>query len=236
MSDCRLFELVADDGTSISPFVWRIKYALGAKKLNYETCGVGFTDIPQIDEGRFTTVPVLQVGERYVGDSWAIADYVDSVSSDGARLFSSPAERTMARFFDEWLGSSVRPLLFRICVKDIHDRLQPRDQEYFRTSREQRLGQTLEAAAAAREKLVPVLRATLEPLRSPLDKQPFLGGATPNYADFIGLGTFIWAGSVATLGLLAEDDPLLEWVSRGLNVLEGTGRTVRLSGLDLRHG
>lgn len=46
MGDRRLFELVVDDGTSISPFVWPIKYALGAKKLNYETCGVGFADIP----------------------------------------------------------------------------------------------------------------------------------------------------------------------------------------------
>src|SRR5437868_1492896 len=129
MGDRQLFELVADDGTSISPFVWRIKYALGAKKLDYETCGVAFADIPHIDEGRFTTVPVLQDGELYVGDSWAIADYLDSVSSDPIRLFSSPAERTMVQFFDEWLGSSVRPLLFRICVKDIHDRLQARDQE-----------------------------------------------------------------------------------------------------------
>jgi glutathione S-transferase len=227
MGDRRLFELVADDGTSISPFVWRIKYALGVKKLDYQTCGVAFADIPHIDEGRFTTVPVLQDGEFYVGDSWAIADYLDSVS-DQNRLFSSPAERTMVRFFDEWLGSSVRPLLFRICVKDIHDRLQPRDQEYFRKSREQRLGQTLEAAAAARGELVPALRATLEPLRSQLDKQLFLGGATPNYADFIGFGTFIWAGSVATLRLLAEDDPLLEWLSRGLDFLEGLGRSVRL--------
>src|SRR5437868_2830156 len=129
MGDRRLFELVADDGTSISPFVWRIKYALGAKKLDYETCGVAFADIPHIEEGRFTTVPVLQDGELYVGDSWTIADYLDSVSSDPIRLFSSPAERTMVQFFDEWLGSSVRPLLFRICVKDIHDRLQARDQE-----------------------------------------------------------------------------------------------------------
>lgn len=235
MGDRRLFELVADDGASISPFVWPIKYALGAKKLDYETCGVAFADIPHIGEGRFTTVPVLQDGGLYVGDSWAIADYLDSVSSDPGRLFSLPAERTLVQFFDHWLGSSVRPLLFRICVKDIHDRLQPRDQEYFRTSREQRLGQTLEAAAAAREKLVPVLRATLEPLRSPVDKRPFLGGAAPNYADFLGLGTFIWAGSVATLDLLAEDDPLLEWVSRGLNFLEGTGRSVRLPGFDLGH-
>jgi glutathione S-transferase len=232
MSDRRLFELVADDGTSISPFVWRTKYALGAKKLDYETYGVGFTDIVQIDDGRFTTVPVLQVGERYVGDSWVIADYLDSVSADETRLFSSPAERAMAQFFDEWLGSTVRPLLFRICVKDIHDRLRPGDRGYFRTSREQRLGESLEAAAAGREKLVPTLRAALGPLRSTLGKHPFLGGTTPNYADFIGLGTFIWAGSVATVSLLAADDPLRDWVFRGLNFLEHIGSAVRLPGFD----
>jgi glutathione S-transferase len=214
--------------------VWCIKYALAAKKFDYETCGVAFVDISHIDEGRFTTVPVLQDGDRYVGDSWVIADYLDSVSADPIRLFSSPAERAKVRFFDEWVGSSVRPLLFRICAKDIHDRLQPRDQAYFRTSREQRLGQTLEAAAAAREKLVPVLRTALEPLRSTLDNHSFLGGVSPNYADFIALGTFIWAGSVATVDLLAEDDPLLEWLFRGLDLLGDTGRAVRLPGFDRR--
>ena len=234
MGERRLFELVVDDGTSICPFVWRIKYSLAVKQLDYETRDVAFTDISHIDEGRFTTVPVLQDGERFVGDSWAIADYLDSVSGDPIRLFPSPAERASAQFFDEWIASSVQPLLFRICVKDIHDRLLPRDQAYFRTSREQRLGQTLEAAAAAREELVPAFRAAVEPLRSMLDKHSFLGGTSPNYADFIGLGIFIWAGSVATVDLLAEDDPLLEWLFRGLDLLGDTGRALRLPGFGRR--
>jgi hypothetical protein len=46
------------------------------------------------------------------------------------------------------------------------------------------------------------------------------------------LGTFIWAGSVATVSLLAEDDPLRDWVFRGLNFLEHIGSAVRLPGFD----
>jgi glutathione S-transferase len=230
MDQLKLFELVARDGCSLSEYVWRIKYALAAKALNYEIQPVGFVDIPAIDGGRFRTVPILKDGDVYVGDSWEITDYLDR-TYPSRQLFASSAEQELVRFFDEWLEAAVRPHLIRICVSDVYERLLAQDRDYFRKSREARLGQTFGALADQREQVVPMLRAALKPLRSSLAKRPFIGGDSANYADFIGLGMFIWAGSVATLPLLADNDPLIEWIKRGLDLFEGIGRRVRFPAL-----
>jgi glutathione S-transferase len=213
-----LFELVTEDGCSISPYVWRTKYALAAKGLSYESCGVGFVDIPAIGSGAFSTLPILEDGERQVGDSWAIAAYLDQAYPD-PQLFSSEGERALALFFEKWLAVEVISNLFRICVLDIHDRLRQADRVYFRESREARLGQTLEAAHA------------LQPMRLALRQNRFIGGRSPGYADFIAIGAFIWGGSVATIDLLERDDPLRDWLDECLDLYGGIAGSLPLIGL-----
>ena len=230
MTTRRLFELVTEDGCSISPYVWRSKYALAAKALAYESCSVGFVDIRGIGSGGFGTVPVLQDGEQWLEDSWAIAAHLDNKYPDPP-LFSSGGEHAFALFLEKWLGVEVMPNLFRICVLDIHDRLRKADQSYFRQSREARLGQPLEAAHAERERYPPVLRQALQPLRLALRQNPFIGGHAPGYSDFIAIGAFIWAGAVATAELLEREDPLLEWIDRCLDLYGGIGTTLPLPGL-----
>ena len=230
MTTRRLFELVTDDGCSISPYVWRTKYALAAKGLPYESCGVGFVDIPTIGSGHFRALPVLQDGAQWADDSWAIAAYLDEVYPD-VRLFGSKGEHALALFFEKWLAVEVIGNLFRICVLDIHDRLRKADQAYFRQTREARLGQPLEAAHANRERYLPVLRQSLQPMRLAFRESPFLGGHSPSYADFVAAGAFIWAGTVATLQLLERDDPLLEWLERCLSLCGGIGTLLALPGL-----
>lgn len=227
----RLYELAIADGSSISPYVWRIKYALAHKGLAYESVPLGFTEIPAACGGRYKTVPILEDGSETVCDSWAIADYLDRAYPDRPALFSSLAERAMVRFFDKWLMTAVQPLLFHLYVSDIHGRVRPEDQAYFRQSREQRIGQTLEAFTAVRESWLPVVRKALKPMRLLLTETPFLGGEAPNYADYIALGAFIWAGSVATLPLLEADDTLLPWIERGLDAYGGIGRVNAMPGL-----
>ena len=231
MTTRRLFELVTDDGCSISPYVWRTKYALAAKGLPYESCGVGFVDVPTIGSGSFATLPVLEeAGGRWVGDSWAIAGYLDETYPEPA-LFSCGGEHALALFFDKWLAVEVISRLFRICVLDIHDRLRAADKAYFRQSRETRLRQSLEVTQAERERHLPALRNSLQPMRLTLRTSPFLGGSSPGYADFIAIGAFIWAGAVATVDLLERDDPLLDWVDRCLSLYGGIGASLALPGL-----
>jgi glutathione S-transferase len=230
MSKRRLFELTTEDGCSISPYVWRTKFALAGKNLPYETEPVGFTQIAAVGDGSFRSLPVLQDGGKWIGDSWAIADYLNEAYPD-APLFASPGERGTAVFFEKWYGLDIVLTLLRICIFDIHNRLREADRPYFREIREKRLGQSLEAIHEQRDQHVRALPDRLLPLRLTLRDQPFVGGEVPAYVDYIAAGAFIWAGSVATTALLPPGDDLLPWLRRCLALHGGVGADISLPGL-----
>ena len=219
----RLYELVSAEGRALSPFVWRIKYALAHKGLAFETAPVGFTEIPKLCDGKYKTVPIIEDQGVTVCDSWAIADYLDKTYPEKP-LFTSQQERALARFFDSWFGLEVMNRMFGICVLDIHDHARAEDQPYFRQSRESRLGgKTLEQFVEGRDTRLPEVRQALRPMRAALAAAPFLGGDQPNYADYIALGGFLWAGAVCTLPMLTADDKLNDWLKRGFDLYGGIG-------------
>ncbi len=231
MTARRLYELTTEDGCSISPYVWRTKFALGHKKLPYESRAVGFTDILTIGPGTFKSVPILEDGGNWIGDSWAIASYLDRAYPGAPPLFSSHVDYGTTRFFERWLTVEVVSKLFRICVLDIYNRLPEKDRAYFRQSREARLALPLEAAHCQREQYLPELRERLQPLRLTLREQSFIGGDSPSYADYVAAGAFIWAGSVATVELLEANDPLVPWLRRCLDLHDRIGASLSLPGL-----
>jgi glutathione S-transferase len=230
----RLYELAMADGSSTSPYVWRIRYALGHKGLPFEPVPTGFTGIPLLFGGAFKTVPILEDGNAVICDSFAIAEYLDRAYPDRPILFSSAGERAAIRFLDKWVVAVLVPLLAGICAPDIYHRVRPEDRAYFRETREARLGRTLEALAADREGRLPAFQAALQPLRLTLDGQQFLGGDRPGYADFIMAGLFIWAGQVATIPLLDTGDALLPWLTRCFDLYGGAGRVPALPALSVR--
>ena len=216
----RLYELRLDNGRSVSPYVWRIRYVLAHKGLDCEQVPLGFTEIAPRFDGRFKTVPVLQHGETLMAESWDIAKYLDETFS-GKPVFSSPGEFQSIRLFDYWFTLEVSKRLIGMYVLDIHNAARPEDRSYYRASREARFGgRKLEEIAAGRESRLPALREALEPLRLQLSLAPFLGGASPSYADYIAWSAFQWVGSIATLPPLARDDALRPWFERGF---EGRG-------------
>lgn len=223
----RLYELVSAEGRALSPFVWRIKYALAHKGLDFETSPVGFTEIPKLCDGKYKTVPIIEDQGVTVCDSWAIADYLDK-TYPAKPLFTSSQERALARFFDGWFGLEVMNRVFGICVLDIHDHARAEDQPYFRQSRESRLGgKTLEQFVEGRDARLPEVRHALRPMRAALAAAPFLGGDQPNYADYIALGGFLWASAVCTLPVLTADDKLNDWLKRGFDLYGGIGNVPR---------
>ena len=224
-----LYELVLEDGRSASPYVWRIRYALAHKGLAFESRPVGFTGIKQLCGGRFRTVPILEHGTTVMNESWQIAEYLDRVFPRRA-LFATAAENATVRFADACLAEVLLRRMFYIYVLDVHNAARPADRAYFRASREQWLKCTsLEAFTAERERHLPKMRAALAPLRAQLAHNPFLGGAAPNYADYIALGYFHWVASVATLPMLARDDePLRGYLERGFDLYDGLGRDARM--------
>jgi len=78
----------------------------------------------------------------------------------------------------------------RLIATDILAHLDEKDRVYFRETREKRLGATLETVTADRETNVLAFRETLEPVRTVLAAQPYVGGGAPAYADYAVFGCF----------------------------------------------
>src|SRR5215475_10787097 len=89
----RLYDLVLENGCTISPFVWRIKYAIAHKGFAVASVPVGFTAIKQILDGKYQRLPIIDDAGTIVPDSWAIADYLDRTYPDRPPLFTTQAER-----------------------------------------------------------------------------------------------------------------------------------------------
>jgi glutathione S-transferase len=231
-SKIRLHELVIENGRCFSPFVWRVRYALAHKGLEFESVQLGFTDIPTRFGGKFRTVPILEHGDTVMAESWDIVEHLDRQYPDRPALFSSAAEHAVVRLTDSWFTAEVLLRVFRLYVKDVHDCARPADRPYFRASREKNLkGETLESFAANRAAHLPAVRKALNPLRTHLAKFPFVGGCSPNFADYIVLSTFQWVASVSTLPLLAADDSLRAYLDRGFDLYGGMGREAPLQPL-----
>jgi glutathione S-transferase len=221
----RLYEVALDDGRSASPFVWRIRYALAYKGIPFESVYLGFTEIPTVFGGKFKTVPILEHGNTVLSESWDIAEYLDRAFPGTPPLFGSPGELATVRLTDTWFTAEVLRKMFRVYLKDVHDAARPQDRAYFRESREKNMkGKTLETFTADRATYLPAIRTSLAPLRTHLRSFPFLGGSTPNFADYIALGGFYWVASVATMPLLERNDALRDWLDRGFGLYGGIAR------------
>lgn len=212
-----LYEIAVSDGTSVSPFVWRIKFSLARKGIPYRSKMLGLTDIPNHLEGRFQTCPIIDFGDRQMSESIAIVDWLDAAYPDQPAIFSCPAERAMSAFFEQWLVQEIIiKELLPVYMLDAYEQAARQDRDYYRRSREAYFGRTLEEIVANGEERLPGVRRSLEPVRRTIGSQPFLGGKEPNFADMCMLGVFIFVGTIGTLPLLAADDPLVAYTDRGL--------------------
>ena len=221
----KLYELVGTDETRpFSPYCWRTRMALAHKGLSAQSIPWCFTDKAAIAPHQSEKVPVLLNGDTAVVDSWVIATYLDDTFPDRPSLFGGEGGRAMARMLNAWGDIAVVGGLAPLIVADIPLHLKPVDAAYFRTSREARFGKPLEEVIAGREKSVEVFRRGLEPLRQTLKTQKYLGGAAPNYADYIVFGGFQWARVVSPFKLLANDDPVYAWREKLLDAFDGMAR------------
>ena len=222
-----LYDLVgANPERPFSPHCWKAKMALAHKGLDFRSVPTRFTEVPAVENGVSKTVPVIRDGERVVADSFAIALYLEDAYPDRPTLFGGEGGKAMARFIERWSQLTLHPYKGEAVLVDIHSGLGALDQAYFRQSREARYGKPLEQVPAGREAGLAAYRKGLEPLRSMLTYQPFVGGASPLFADYIVFGAFQWARVVSSYQLLADDDPVAAWFQRCLDLHGGIGRKV----------
>src|SRR5271169_341398 len=216
----KLFDLVgAEPGRRFSPYCWRTKFALLHEGLPFETIPWRFTDKGVIAFSKQGSVPVLVDGNHVVSDSWAIANYLEDTYANRPSLFRGEGGRAVTKFINAWadgLNGALAPLI----VSDIFGLLDDKDRTYFRETREKRFGTTLETVGANRDADVLAWRKLLQPLRAVLGAQPYLGGATPAYADYAVFGCFQWARCVSPFRLLLEDDPVWAWRGRLLSAFD----------------
>jgi glutathione S-transferase len=169
--------------------------------------------------------PVIVDGGRGVADSWAIANYLEDTYRDRPLLFGSGQERALARFYNQWTDVTLHGAIGPLVVPDILEHLDARDRDYFRASREARLGTKLEALKTRRENYLSMLQQVLEPLRQTLAAQPYLAGDTPGYPDFIVFGAFQWARSISALRIVQPSDPIDSWRQRLLDAFDSFARS-----------
>jgi glutathione S-transferase len=221
----QLFELVGvDEARPFSPFCWRTRMALAHKGLSAESIPWRFTEKHALAPHQSEKVPVLIDRETSVADSWTIANYLEDHYPDRPSLFGGEGGRALGRMMNWWGDVTVVGGMFPLIVADIPGHLGPVDAAYFRKSREARFGKPLDEVVADRDKTVEVFRRALEPMRLTLRTQAYLGGAAPNYADYIVFGAFQWARVVSPFKLLAENDPVYVWREKLLDSFNGIAR------------
>ncbi len=218
-----LYDLAGeDDDRRFSPYCWRVKMALAHKGLSFETRPWRFTEKDTIAFSLQGLVPVLVDGDRVVTDSWTILEYLERTYPDAPPLAEGAQAWAYALFIRQWTDRSLHTALSRVILPDVLAHAHPKDQAYFRASREARHHTTIEAFAADRPAHLAQLHEVLDPLRATLAGQPFLGGV-PGLADYIVFGAFQWARCTSPIQLVAEDGPIHAWRERMLALHGGLG-------------
>jgi glutathione S-transferase len=219
-----LYDLAgAEADRRFSPYCWRTRMALAHKELSVETIPWRFTEKEAIAKSGQPRVPVLVDGDRWIADSWTIAAYLEDTYPERPSLFGGAAGRALSRFHSTFADTLVSSI-FRLIALDILRHVHDKDCAYFRSSREDRVGMTLEAFVADRDTRVSTFRESLAPLRLTLRMQPFLGGDRPLYADYAVFGPFQWARCTSPFALLAANDPIRLWRDRLLDAFNGLAR------------
>ncbi len=221
----RMYDLAgANPARRFSPYCWRTHMALKHKQLDFEAIPWRFTDTEVIAPYHGSgpaLVPVLVDGETAICDSWAIAEYLEEAYPGQPSLFEGEAGKRHARFLKHWTEAVVHLPITRMIVLDIYQRLDHKDREYFRSSRERRLGKTLEEVVSDRDTTRADFTRLLAPLRYTVREQPFVCGESPSYGDYVVFGAFQWARATSDFELLAADDPVAAWRERLLALFDG---------------
>lgn len=218
-----LYERVGkQDDHRPSPFSWRARFALAHKGLTPErTVPVRFADKEIIAFSGQGMVPVLVDGEAVVPDSWRIACYLEDSYPERPSLFGGAKGRALAEFVNAWADLSLNGAVFPLVIGDLFANIDPRDRDYYRSTREARFGRAIESFAAERPTFEAKLAEVLTPLRQQLGANRFLCGERPAYADYIAFSAFQWARCASPTPLIAEDDPLHDWLDAMTDLYDG---------------
>ena len=222
----KLYDLaLADIDVRPSPWCWLAKFAMLHKGVAFETEPVHFADKAKYPDPEYGRVPVLVTDEETVTDSARIIAWLDK-NVAGDPFTTTDAERAACDFYQAWLGAQIYPFLGPMLFLKIWAHAHQDDKAYFRTSREERFGKTLEEFAAT-PGTVENLETSLQTLAAPLARRKFLGGDKPNLADYQVMSPFMWQRSVTSSPLYEAPQAVEAWKERMLDLFDGYGRNAK---------
>ncbi len=224
MTPLALYELSGSNGRHYSLYSWRTRWALAHKGVPFESRGVKVSDKAAIAFSGQERVPIVRDGDAVVFDSWQIAEHLERRFPEGASLFGGEGGRQLAQFVNAWTDRSVIPALAPNVALRVTECVEADDAAHLRAGFEKAFRTTLEALYARREESLPRFARVLDPLRAVVKSQPFLGGETPLYADYIAASPLQWARIVCPEPVLPADDPVLAWFGRVLDLHGALGR------------
>ena len=212
----KLYELINKNDHSLSPYVWRIKCLLSDKGLDSESVRLGFTDIKEkmsfASKGK---VPTLMDGDKVIEDSMAIARYLDEAYPQTKQAFASEVEYQHNVMLDHLTMMQLLFPIFMGCALKLYEGAFEKDKDYFRTSREARMGMTLEQAYDQRDVYFETASNNLKLYLTPLKSADYFAGSEAGYVDYIFYGILQWArGGQAEQVFNIDDEALQDWISR----------------------
>ena len=226
-SPIKLYDLAAkDERIRFSPNCWRVRLALAHKGLPVETIAWRFTDKEAIAFSGQGKVPVIVDAGRCVVDSWAIAEYLEAAYPERPPLFNGAAAKALCRFVNDWTETVLHPAIARLILPDIHAMLHPKDQDYFKATREAFFGCGLDDLAAGQEAHLATLRQALRPLAATLGQQPYVAGESPAYADHIVFAALQWLRVCSTHDVTSGEPALAGWFTHMLNAYDGLAQAM----------
>ncbi len=221
-----LWELKGKGDRCYSLFSWRTRMALKHKGLEFESHPVAMSDKAAIAFSGGKTVPIIKDGEVVVRDSWRIAEHLEDKYADRPTLFGGAIGRGVTQTFNTWVDRALVPAVMPVIVADVHERVDPADDAYFRQQFEGFLKCTLEESRARRPQALERLNRTLEPVHTALKRQPFICGTAPAYADYILFSVFQWMRVTSSQDIFNSSDPLYGWRDRILDLYDGFARNI----------
>jgi glutathione S-transferase len=228
-----LWELKGKGDRRYSLFSWRTRMALKHKGLAFESHPVAMSDKAAIAFSGGKTVPVIKDGQdgemRVVRDSWKIAEHLEERYPNKPSLFGGPIGRGVTQTFNIWVDRVIVPAAMPVIVADVHERVDPADDAYFRQQFEGFLKCTLEEARARRPQALERLQRALEPVQAALKRQPFVCGAAPAYADYILFSVFQWMRVMSPQDIFNTSEPVYVWRSQMLDLYDGFARNIPMA-------
>ena len=223
----QLWELRGKEDRRYSLFSWRTRMALRHKELEFESTPVAMSDKATIAFSGGKTVPVIKDGDTVVRDSWRIAEHLEERYPGRPSLFGGAIGRGVTHTFNTWVDRAIVPAMMPVIVADVHERVDPVDEEYFRRQFEGFLKCTLEEARERAPQAHERLKRVLEPLEAALKRQPYVCGAAPAYADYILFSVVQWARIMSPRVIFDTSGALYGWRSRILDLYDAFARNVQ---------